>query len=285
MAYEELVIHLDPHGSARLVPSPSGSVATALLEIAHGDAGERWLEDVMAVLDVPFARRRPSRVLELALRAPAPARPLLLAELWHLLLTGAHHDPVYNLAVSLDARGDALSNPPRLLAETLAAAARRVPPRSRWRIAGDPGGSVPAAALGALSSIPRDLDFLAGWALVRLQGVFADAGLLDDARSLASGLSGRFSDPTPWARQLEGGTDVLPTAAPLGDDAAVRRWRVPCDFGSRRGTAAVLIGRPAPGFHPLCFQAAWIREQQGGEIPPEVMGRIRELSAAPELAR
>lgn len=253
MGHEELVIDIEPDGKARLAGPPS-------------------------VLDVPFAKRRPSRILELALRAPLETRPLLLAEYWHLLLTGTHHDPVYHLAVTLDARGDALSNPPRLLAETLAAAARRVPPESRWRIERDPEASVPEAALSALASLPRDLDFMAGWALVLLEDFFTEAGLLDGARSLTRGLSGRVSAGTPCVR---------PPAPPLPDtrDHVVRRWSVPCDFGPRRGTARVFIGCPAPGFHPLCFQAAWIREQQGGTIPPEVMDRVQELTAAPELAR
>jgi len=59
-------------------------------------------------------------------------RPVVLAELWHLLFSGSedHADPVYNMAVMLDTVGETLVTPPRLLAESLAFAGRAPSARS-----------------------------------------------------------------------------------------------------------------------------------------------------------
>lgn len=51
----------------------------------------------------------------------------------------------------------------------------------------------------------------------------------------------------------------------------MKKWTVPCDIGSRRGTYQVYLGRPAEGFHPLHFQAAWLRERMGGIVTDEAM--------------
>jgi len=49
----------------------------------------------------------------------------------------------------------------------------------------------------------------------------------------------------------------------------MKRLDLPCDFGEHHGRARVLVGRPAPGFGPLHFQAAWLREELGGELLEE----------------
>lgn len=57
----------------------------------------------------------------------------------------------------------------------------------------------------------------------------------------------------------------------------MRRFTVPCDFGSHKAPFDVYIGNPLPRYHPLKFQAAWIREQRGGTIPAEVMESFEKL--------
>lgn len=227
---------------------------------------------------VPFAKRRPSRVLERALAGAPETRPAVLAEYWHLLVTGAHHDPVYALAVALDARGAVLTDPPGLLAESLAAAARSVPRESRWRIAETPAAAgALELALGALKGLPGDLDFVRGWALVVLRDLLADAGHGNAARRLAEDLSDRLDARRHTLRQLAGTARVHGFGAPRHD--TVRRWRLPCDFAAGRGELPFFVGCPAPGFHPLHFQAAWARERRDGEIPPAVMARVQELAS------
>lgn len=222
----------------------------------------------------PFGKRRPSRVLERALAAPPVTRPELLADYWHLLLTGAHHDPVHGLAVALDARGGALADPPGLLAETLSAAARRVPPESRWRIPRTPpSAGVPESALRALAAIPGELDFVRGWALAVLGELLAGAGLRAEGHRLAEGLSNRFDARRHALRLFASPADRYRSTA---RDDTVRRWRLPFDSPTGRGELPFFVGRPAPGFHPLHFQAAWAAERYGGRIPRVVMDRLRD---------
>ena len=54
----------------------------------------------------------------------------------------------------------------------------------------------------------------------------------------------------------------------------MKKVRVPCDFGDRRGRFTVYVGRPAPGFHPAHYQAAWLRSMQGGVISDETMNQL-----------
>lgn len=58
----------------------------------------------------------------------------------------------------------------------------------------------------------------------------------------------------------------------------MRKLNVPCDFGGRPASFQVWVGRPAPGFHPLHFQAAWLREERGGEISEEALERIKKAA-------
>jgi uncharacterized protein DUF2610 len=48
-------------------------------------------------------------------------------------------------------------------------------------------------------------------------------------------------------------------------------FKTRCKIRGETGWFQVYIGRPAPGFHPLKYQAAWLREVKGGEIDAEVM--------------
>jgi hypothetical protein len=51
----------------------------------------------------------------------------------------------------------------------------------------------------------------------------------------------------------------------------VKTFKARCRIHGETGWFQVYVGRPALGFHPLKYQAAWLREMREGEIDPEVM--------------
>lgn len=57
----------------------------------------------------------------------------------------------------------------------------------------------------------------------------------------------------------------------------MKRFSVPCQFGARRAPFNIYIGYPADGFHPLHFQHAWLQEERGGFIPPDVRESFAKL--------
>lgn len=246
-----------------------------LRELAGRCDDEYWRTLAFSLLDVvPVSNRQPALVLRLALDAPAVARPELLAEYWHLLIAGIRHDPLYVLAVALDVWGDTLSSPPGLLAATLAAAPSRVKPESPWRIRERPRdvrGST-AAVLDALAAIPAPFDFLRGWGLVRLKPLLAQAGALDQALEMARGLSARFDTREDTLRRLRESAEPIAAAPPRGEPE-VRKETVLGDFGSHVRRVHVYVGRSAPGFDQLHFQAAWLREVRGGQLRHPSLGR------------
>jgi hypothetical protein len=66
----------------------------------------------------------------------------------------------------------------------------------------------------------------------------------------------------------------------------MKRFRVACEFGGRRGSFHVYAGEPAPGAHPLRYQAAWLREAYAATIAPEVweaFGRLCDLARERDL--
>ena len=56
------------------------------------------------------------------------------------------------------------------------------------------------------------------------------------------------------------------------------KLKVPCDFEGHSASFQVWVGCPAPGFHPLRFQAAWLREERGGEISEDALERIKKAA-------
>ncbi len=188
-------------------PPAVDPVFDLLGELAGRWPAERWLELARTILHrLPLRSTPPSRLLRLTESAPRSARPWLLGELWRFLLSGFHHDPVYNLAVVLDTRGDALASSPRLLAESLA----RLGP-------GQPEDPA-AAALQVLADLPQAYDFFRGWALVCLKSLLAEAGLLDEALRLAVDLSDRFDARRHTLAQLVAADD--PRSAWIDDPPA-----------------------------------------------------------------
>lgn len=57
----------------------------------------------------------------------------------------------------------------------------------------------------------------------------------------------------------------------------MKRFTVPCSFGSLKSPFDVYIGEPAPSFHPLKYQEAWLLEERGGTIPVDVMESFQKL--------
>ncbi len=262
------------------------SLVDPLRELAGCCGAQRWCDLVAVFLDlVPLCERKPELLLRLAAGAPPAARPLLLAQIWHFLLAGIHHDPVYNLAVVLDTRGDALSNPPQLLAESLAAAASHVPAGSPWRIEApeSAGGkrdlrTVLATALDALAGIPDPFDYVRGWGLVRLKPLLEETGLLDEALILARDLSDRFDTRAHTLERLRGPRE--PDAAELrtavADDAPVYRaglLKAPLLLGHERDLDA--------GGATTCLVTAALVDDllRGFAVPDDLPGLWAALTA------
>jgi hypothetical protein len=59
----------------------------------------------------------------------------------------------------------------------------------------------------------------------------------------------------------------------------MKRFTIPCQFGETKAPFHVYVGQPAPGCHPLKYQTAWLREERGGVVPPEVLDSLARLLA------
>jgi hypothetical protein len=59
-------------------------------------------------------------------------------------------------------------------------------------------------------------------------------------------------------------------------------FSLPCDFGGQKAPFDICVGEPSAKLHPLYFQALWLKQERGGEIPPEVMDSFQKLH---EIAR
>jgi hypothetical protein len=60
----------------------------------------------------------------------------------------------------------------------------------------------------------------------------------------------------------------------------IKKLKAACDFEGRPGSFQVWVGRPAPGFHPLRFQAAWLSEERGGRLSEEVVEQLEDWLSA-----
>lgn len=61
----------------------------------------------------------------------------------------------------------------------------------------------------------------------------------------------------------------------------MKKFTVPCAFGSATAPFTIYIGSPEPQHHPVHFQAEWLTKHRGGVIPGKVMdsiGRLYELA-------
>ena len=57
----------------------------------------------------------------------------------------------------------------------------------------------------------------------------------------------------------------------------MKRFTIPCDFAGQTAPFHVYIGQPTPGLHPLKYQAAWLKEERGGQVPLDVMESFQQL--------
>lgn len=58
----------------------------------------------------------------------------------------------------------------------------------------------------------------------------------------------------------------------------MRKFTIPCDFGGIKEPFDVYIGNSDPNYHPLYYQAMWLKKDRGCIIPADVM----ESFAAPQ---
>lgn len=187
---------LRPLVAAALAPCLEG-----LGELAGRCDPERWSDLLAAVLRVGVAWGGPPAALfRLGSTVPPGARAAVLAEIWHVPLVSG--DPVYHFTLLLDVMGDALSNPPWLLAESLARAGNAVLAQESHDRGWNPPPLAPlprsrretlAATLDSLAALASPFDFVRGWALARLAPLLAAEGWLPTALTLATeSLSDRF---------------------------------------------------------------------------------------------
>jgi|GEM_PF-2174802 len=58
----------------------------------------------------------------------------------------------------------------------------------------------------------------------------------------------------------------------------MKKFTIPCNFGSEKHPFAVYVGSySCKGRHPLEFQARWLSEMRGGAVPSEVMESFHKL--------
>lgn len=57
----------------------------------------------------------------------------------------------------------------------------------------------------------------------------------------------------------------------------MKKFTIPCHFGTKKAPFDVYIGNPKAGTHPLHFQNEWLKKERGGEIPKEVMDSFEKL--------
>jgi hypothetical protein len=58
----------------------------------------------------------------------------------------------------------------------------------------------------------------------------------------------------------------------------LKAFKVPCEIRGVKGTFQVYVGRPALGFHPLKYQAAWLWEDRQGIVDAEIMEAFDETT-------
>jgi hypothetical protein len=57
----------------------------------------------------------------------------------------------------------------------------------------------------------------------------------------------------------------------------MKKYSLPCDFGGQKVPFDIYVGEPSAKLHPLYFQALWLKQERGGQIPPEVMDSFQKL--------
>ncbi|ABD46521.1 DUF2610 domain-containing protein [Neorickettsia sennetsu] len=61
----------------------------------------------------------------------------------------------------------------------------------------------------------------------------------------------------------------------------MKKFTVPCQFGSQTAPFTIYIGSPRRDTHPIYNQATWLSKERGGVVPQKVMdslSKLRELA-------
>lgn len=58
----------------------------------------------------------------------------------------------------------------------------------------------------------------------------------------------------------------------------MKKFTIPCIFGNKKANFNLYIGEAGRKRHPLYYQATWLKEERGGEIPLEVMDSFQKLA-------
>jgi hypothetical protein len=62
----------------------------------------------------------------------------------------------------------------------------------------------------------------------------------------------------------------------------MRKFTIPCDFGGIKEPFDVYIGNSDPNYHPLYYQAMWLKKDRGCIIPADVMESFAKLKKLSE---
>ena len=57
----------------------------------------------------------------------------------------------------------------------------------------------------------------------------------------------------------------------------MKKFTIPCQFGSEMSPFNVYVGEPVADAHPLEQQVAWLARMRGGHMPDEVLDSFKKL--------
>ena len=57
----------------------------------------------------------------------------------------------------------------------------------------------------------------------------------------------------------------------------MKKFTVPCQFGSQTAPFTIYIGEPKGDVHPIHNQATWLSKERGGTVPQKVMDSLAKL--------
>lgn len=58
----------------------------------------------------------------------------------------------------------------------------------------------------------------------------------------------------------------------------MKKFTVSCVFGNTKANFNIYVGEASRKRHPLYYQAGWLKEERGGEVPLEVMDSFQKLA-------
>ena len=57
----------------------------------------------------------------------------------------------------------------------------------------------------------------------------------------------------------------------------MKKFTVPCQFGTKISPFTIYIGKPKRDNHPIQNQANWLSKERGGQVPQKVMDSLDKL--------